>query len=438
MELIRLLDLRGQQLSEAEVAKILPRADFDIQKAAESVAPLLERVRTGGSKALREITLEFDGFDPDPIVVSGAELRSALSGLDGKLREAIEISIDRVRQVSEKSLPKDFSVSFGADSKVSQRYLPVDSVGLYAPGGKAVYPSSVVMNAVPAQVAKVPLISLATPGQKAFGGRPHPTVLATCALLGVENVYNMGGAAAIAAFGYGVADLELNAVRTITGPGNIYVAAAKRLLRGRVGIDSEAGTTEILIIADESANPAFVAADLISQAEHDEAAAAILITHSQKLIDAVSLELKLQVDQTTHSQRVRAALGGVQSALVFVDSIRQAIEISNHYATEHLEIQTKNPTEVATHITNAGAIFIGDYSPVSLGDYLAGSNHVLPTGGAAKLGPGLGVHSFLRAQQLIEYGAEGLAEISNSLVNFADAEALPAHGSAVNRRFRDL
>lgn len=437
MNLIRRLDLRGQKLTECEVLNLLPRAEFDIEQAVASVAPLLERVQKDGVKAIREITREFDGFDPEPIEVSKAELNEALSGLDGKLREAIEISIDRVRRVSEQALPKEFSVSFGEQAMVTQRYVPVDSVGLYAPGGKAVYPSSVVMNVVPAQVAGVPSIALASPGQKEFGGRPHPTVLATCALLGVDRVFNIGGAAAIAAFGYGVSELNLDAVRVITGPGNIYVAAAKRALRGKVAIDSEAGTTEIMIIADENSNAKIVAADLISQAEHDEAAAAILLTDSEKLINSVLLELETQIAETKHASRVTAALGGIQSALVLVDSIAHAVEISNYYATEHLEIQTARPAEIASKISNAGAIFLGEYSPVSLGDYLAGSNHVLPTGAAAKLGPGLGVHSFLRPQQLIDYGPEGLAEIANFAVNFAEAENLPAHGSAVTRRFRD-
>ena len=313
--------------------------------------------------------------------------------------------------------------------------MPMDSVGLYAPGGKAVYPSSVIMNAVPAQVAKVPRIVLASPGQKQFAGRPHPSVLATAAILGLDEVYCMGGPAAIAAFAYGLDDVNLSPVRLVTGPGNSYVAAAKRLVRSDVAIDSEAGTTEILIIADRGANPKFVAADLISQAEHDEAAAAVLVTDSSQLIAQVVEELERQVVDAKHSVRILEALGGQQSAIVLVDDIEAAVMVSNHYATEHLELLVADPAALVDSITNAGAVFLGEYSPVSVGDYLAGSNHVLPTGGSARYSSGLGVHTFLRVQQVIDYAKEGLAEISESLPLFAQAEDLPAHGSAVSKRF---
>jgi histidinol dehydrogenase len=320
-------------------------------------------------------------------------------------------------------------------ANVSQRYVPMDSVGLYVPGGKAVYPSSVVMNVVPAQVAGVESIFLASPGQKEFGGRPHPTVLATAEMLGVRNVLCIGGPAAIASFAYGLPEIDLPQVRLITGPGNAYVAAAKKIARQVVAIDSEAGTTEILIIADRNANPKFVAADLISQAEHDESAAAVLLTDSAQLIEDVTIELARQVKSQKHSTRIEEALSGQQSALVLVDSIDQALAISNSYATEHLQIMVSDPSSLLPKIRNAGAVFLGNYSPVSLGDYLAGSNHVLPTGGAAKFSSGLGVHTFLRPQQAIDYSAAALSELSKSLPVFASAEDLPAHGEAVNKRF---
>lgn len=434
--MIRKLDLRNQSLTGDQIARLLPRAPLDIASAARQVEPILERVRAGGGKAVSEIAFELDGFRSDPIRVQTEELDRALAELRPDLLAAIKLGIDRVRRVSEATMPSDVSVQLAEGSSVSQRFLPVDSVGTYAPGGKAVYPSSVIMSVVPAQVAGVAKIVLASPGQREFGGRPHPTVLATAKLLGVKEVFSMGGPAAIAAFAYGLGDLGLAPVRLITGPGNIFVAAAKRNLRSLVAIDSEAGTTEIMIIADSTAKANFVAADLISQAEHDEAAAAILLSTSSDLLSEVERELQRQVPDHKHAERIGVALAGQQSALVLCSDLEQAIEIANCYATEHLEIQTQNPSEVAAKITNAGALFLGDYSPVSLGDYLAGSNHVLPTGGSAARNAGLGVHTFLRPQQLVEYSRAGLEGVSGPLFSFASAEDLPAHGEAVAERFR--
>jgi histidinol dehydrogenase len=399
---------------------------------AESV---VANVRSGGVSYIRELTKKLDNFDPEPLRVSNLELSNALEALAPELRSAIATSIERNRKVSEAAMPSPFTMDLSNGANVSQRYVPMDSVGLYVPGGKAVYPSSVVMNVVPAQVAGVESIFLASPGQKEFGGRPHPTVLATAEMLGVRNVLCIGGPAAIASFAYGLPEIDLPQVRLITGPGNAYVAAAKKIARQVVAIDSEAGTTEILIIADRNANPKFVAADLISQAEHDESAAAVLLTDSAQLIEDVTIELARQVKSQKHSTRIEEALSGQQSALVLVDSIDQALVISNSYATEHLQIMVSEPSSLLPKIRNAGAVFLGNYSPVSLGDYLAGSNHVLPTGGAAKFSSGLGVHTFLRPQQAIDYSAAALRELSKSLPVFASAEDLPAHGEAVNKRF---
>jgi histidinol dehydrogenase len=399
---------------------------------AESV---VANVRSGGVSYIRELTKKLDNFDPEPLRVSNLELSNALEALAPELRSAIATSIERNRKVSEAAMPSPFTIDLSNGANVSQRYVPMDSVGLYVPGGKAVYPSSVVMNVVPAQVAGVESIFLASPGRKEFGGRPHPTVLATAEMLGVRNVLCIGGPAAIASFAYGLPEIDLPQVRLITGPGNAYVAAAKKIARQVVAIDSEAGTTEILIIADRNANPKLVAADLISQAEHDESAAAVLLTDSAQLIEDVTIELARQVKSQKHSTRIEEALSGQQSALVLVDSIDQALVISNSYATEHLQIMVSEPSSLLPKIRNAGAVFLGNYSPVSLGDYLAGSNHVLPTGGAAKFSSGLGVHTFLRPQQAIDYSAAALSELSKSLPVFASAEDLPAHGEAVNKRF---
>ncbi len=435
--LIRVLDLRKENLSLERVNYLLPRASLDISAAVLEIIPLLNEIKTKGSNPLVEITKKLDGVDPRPLQVTKAELDDALANLSECLKASIQESIDRVRKVSMASMPNGFEVSLGNGATVSQRFQPVDSVGLYVPGGKAVYPSSVIMNVVPAQVAGVSQLYLASPAQKEFGGRPHPTVLATAALLGVENVYCMGGPAAIAAFAYGLDDVDLPPVAMVTGPGNIYVAAAKRALRGVIGIDSEAGTTEIMIIADDSANPIFVAADLISQAEHDEAAAVVLVTDSSELIQKVHLEITKQLVHTKHRDRASKALSGQQSAMVLVSDLEEAIFVANCYATEHLEIQTGKNEKVLEGISNAGAIFMGDYSPVSLGDYIAGSNHVLPTGGQARFGGGLGVLTFLRPQQVVSYSLEGLKDVEKKAVNFAEAEDLPAHGVAISKRFTD-
>ena len=433
--IIRLLDLRGQVISAEVVAKELPRAAIDMAAAVEDVRPLVSQIRNEGASALVELAKKFDGIDINPIKVTSDELSQALNALDLDLKASLEIAIDRVRKVSELGKPKGFSAELADGAVVQQRYQPIDSVGLYVPGGKAVYPSSVIMNVVPAQVAGVKQLAIATPGQKDFGGRAHPIVLATAALLGVQDVYVIGGPAAVIAFAYGIPEIGLEPVDLVTGPGNLYVAAAKRLLRGVIAIDSEAGPTEVMVIADSTAKPDFVAADLISQAEHDELAAAVLITDSvdfaQKVLDSVAE----QVVNTSNKDRVLAAFSGQQSAVVLVDDLNQAAEIANFYATEHLELQTASNDELLGKISNAGAIFIGDFSPVSLGDYLAGSNHVLPTGGQARFGSGLGVHTFLRPQQVIKYSESALSEVANNVVAIADSEGLQAHGDAIRIRF---
>lgn len=431
---MRVVEISGP-ITQDQIRTALPRASVSVEKALETVRPLIEDVKNNSLAAVLDQAERFDGVRPTHVRVTQEQLSQALRDLDADLKEAIEIAIERVRKVSLAGVPKDFEVELAAGAVVSQRYLPVDSVGLYVPGGKAVYPSSVVMNAVAAQAAGVERIAIASPPQKQFDGLPHPTILATAALLGVTEVYAIGGAAAVAAFSYGIKEIDLAPVRMVTGPGNIYVAAAKRALRGLIGIDSEAGPTEILIIADRFANPAFIAADLISQAEHDENAAAVLVTDSSELIAQVESELEIQIEKTQNMERVKTSLAGMQSALVLVPDIQTAIAVSNEYATEHLEIHTANPESLLPKITNAGAIFLGENSPVSLGDYLAGSNHVLPTGEQAKFGPGLGVHTFLRQQQVINYSKTALESVATELDTFAIAEGLSAHGDAAKIRF---
>lgn len=435
--MIRRVDLRGQSLTKAGYQSQLPRAVLDIAHAMRSVESIIDRVKNGNESVLIDLAQEFDGVRPQSIRVPVSAINSALVELDPKVRQALELSISRVRKVHNNQVRSDTMTTVIDGGSVTQRWIPVDRVGLYVPGGRAVYPSSVVMNVVPAQVAKVASIAVASPPQKEFGGLPHPTILATCALLGVTEVYAIGGAQAIALFAFGM-DGVAEKCDLVTGPGNIYVAAAKRALRGVIGIDSEAGPTEIAILADESARAAEVAADLISQAEHDVIAAAILVTDSPSLANSVMEELTLRVVATKHSKRIREALSGIQSAIVLVDSIAQGLDVVNAYAAEHLEIHTKNARLDATKIRNAGAVFIGRYSPVSLGDYSAGSNHVLPTGGCACHSSGLSVQTFLRGLHFIEYEKNAFLVNLPTVITLAMAEDLPAHGEAMSVRLEEL
>jgi histidinol dehydrogenase len=437
--MIRRVDLRGRVAAggvvdlQAEVNALVPRAVFDVEKALDVVRPICLDVRHRGLAAVREYGEKFDHVSVEDIRVPAEALKTALEELDPEVRTAVEESIRRVREVSQDELTADIESEPAPGGRVTQRFVPVQRVGLYVPGGRAPLASSVVMNVVPAQVAGVPSLAVASPPQKEFGGLPHPTILAVCALLGVDEVYAMGGAQAIAGFAYGFEGCRK--VNLITGPGNIYVVAAKRFVQSEVGIDSEAGPTEIAILADDTANPQHVAADLISQAEHDPMAAAVLVTPSETLAAAVEAELELQIATTWHQDRVTEALGGQQSAVVLVDDLEHGTGVVNAYAAEHLEIQTADAEERAGLITNAGAIFVGGWSPVSLGDYCAGSNHVLPTAGCACHSSGLSVRSFLKAMHVVNYSRAALQEVADHVVALAHAEDLPAHGAAVSIRF---
>lgn len=435
--MIRTVDLRGKALSKTGYISQLPRASFNIDQALELIQPILQRVKNGTELELIELAQEFDGIRPTAIRVAQADLDSALQKLDPKVRAALELSIGRIKKVHNDQVRSEKTTTLVEGATVTEKWIPVDRVGLYVPGGRAVYPSSVMMNVIPAQIAKVRSIAVASPPQKEFGGLPHPTILATCALLGVTEVYAVGGAQAIALFAYGMEGV-CEKVDLVTGPGNIYVAAAKRALRGLIGIDSEAGPTEIAILADSTALPSDVAADLISQAEHDVIAAAILVTDSLQLAEKTADELKVRVAATKHSDRIRQALSGVQSAIVLVDDINQGIDVVNAYAAEHLEIQCSDARQVSTKIRNAGAVFIGRFTPVSLGDYSAGSNHVLPTGGCACHSSGLSVQSFLRGLHFVEYSQDAFSQIAETVVTLANAEDLPAHGEAMLARFEKL
>ena len=431
--MIRRLDLRGRRLSKTEYHKLLPRGDFDVSKAMAAITPILDLFPGATEASLLDLCEKFDGVRPKSLKVEKSDIDQALKNLDPKVKSALLESIARVRKTSQDQMPVNKVTEPARQAKIELTWRVIERVGLYVPGGLAAYPSSVIMNVVPAQVAGVKSIALASPPQKEFAGLPHPVILAVCALLGVDEVYAIGGAQAVALFAYGI-DNQISPVDMVTGPGNIYVAAAKRSLRGVIGIDSEAGPTEILVIADKSAVAKEVAADLISQAEHDEAAAAILVTDSPDLLDAVEAELVKQVALTKHKQRITTALSSVQSALVLTSDIAQAVDVANAYAAEHLEIQTEDAGSVAKGITNAGAIFLGRFTPVSLGDYSAGSNHVLPTGGCACHSSGLSVQTFLKGVNVINYSQSAFNEIAQDVITLANAENLPAHGSAISIR----
>ncbi|MGB3484995.1 MAG: histidinol dehydrogenase [Mycobacterium sp.] len=432
------IDLRNRTLSAAQLRAALPRGGVDVDAVVPKVRPIVDDVAHNGAEAALRYGEQFDGIRPVTVRVAAAALQQALRDLDPAVRAALQVAIDRTRAVHADQRRTDTTTELAPGATVTERWVPVERVGLYVPGGNAVYPSSVIMNVVPAQTAGVDSLVIASPPQAQFSGLPHPTILAAAELLGVEEVWAVGGAQAVALLAYGGTDTdgaELPPVDMVTGPGNIYVTAAKRICRSQVGIDAEAGPTEIAILADHTADPVHVAADLISQAEHDEMAASVLVTPSADLGVAVDAELAVQLQTTVHRERVLAALLGKQSAIVLVDDVETGIRVVNSYAAEHLEIQTADSHAVADQIRSAGAIFVGAWSPVSLGDYCAGSNHVLPTAGCARHSSGLSVQTFLRGIHVVDYTEAALKDVSGHVITLAEAENLPAHGEAVRRRF---
>ncbi|MDD4865946.1 MAG: histidinol dehydrogenase [Mycobacterium sp.] len=432
------IDLRGTTLTAARLRSALPRGDADVDAVLGTVRPIVAAVAERGAEAALEFGASFDGVRAPSVRVPDGALETALAELDPGVRDALRVMIERTRTVHADQGRVDVTTRLGPGATVTERWVPVERVGLYVPGGNAVYPSSVVMNVVPAQAAGVDSLVVASPPQARFDGLPHPAILAAARLLGVAEVWAVGGAQAVALLACGGTDVggaALAPVDMITGPGNIYVTAAKRLCRSQVGIDAEAGPTEIAILADHTADPAHVAADLISQAEHDEMAASVLVTACEDLADATDAEVAAQLETTVHRRRVTTALGGRQSAIILVDDLDAGVTVVNAYAAEHLEIQTADAARVAGRIRSAGAIFVGPYAPVSLGDYCAGSNHVLPTAGSARYSSGLSVQTFLRGIHVVDYSEAALKDVSGHLVALAEAEDLPAHGEAIRRRF---
>lgn len=437
--MLSVTDLRPLDTATADLSRIIPRANVDVSSVVPVVAPIIEQVRHGGEQTLLELAERFDGVRPPALRVPAEALEAALAGLDPRVRAALEESIRRARLVHAAQHPQDSTVELGEGAVVENHWLPVGRVGLYVPGGRAVYPSSVVMNVVPAQAAGVGSLAVTSPPQRDHGGLPHPTVLAACALLGVDEVYAAGGAQAVAMLAHGVQDDDggwlCAPVDLVTGPGNVYVAAAKRALQGVIGVDAEAGPSEIAVIADGTARADWVAADLISQSEHDPLAASVLITDSEDLLRDVQAAIEAQVPGAFHEDQIREALTGPQSGVLLVRDMDQAVEVSDRYATEHLEIQTRDPEALVGRIRNAGAVFVGPHAPVPLGDYSAGSNHVLPTSGTARHSSGLNTVTFLRLQQRIRYTETGLKEVADGIGVLAEDERLPAHGAAIRVRF---
>lgn len=437
--MLSVTDLRPLDTATADLSRIIPRANVDVSSVVPVVAPIIEQVRHGGEQTLLDLAERFDGVRPPALRVPAEALEAALAGLDPRVRAALEESIRRARLVHAAQHPQDSTVELGEGAVVENHWIPVGRVGLYVPGGRAVYPSSVVMNVVPAQAAGVGSLAVTSPPQRDHGGLPHPTVLAACALLGVDEVYAAGGAQAVAMLAHGVQDDDggwlCAPVDLVTGPGNVYVAAAKRALQGVIGVDAEAGPSEIAVIADGTARADWVAADLISQSEHDPLAASVLITDSEDLLRDVLAAIEAQVPGAFHEDQIREALTGPQSGVLLVRDMDQAVEVSDRYATEHLEIQTRDPEALVGRIRNAGAVFVGPHAPVPLGDYSAGSNHVLPTSGTARHSSGLNTVTFLRLQQRIRYTETGLKEVADGIGVLAEDERLPAHGAAIRARF---
>jgi len=434
--MIQTIDLRGSRPSSAELRALVHRAEVDVSAAIPVASELIQDVRDRGVDALNEQSDRFDGGRATAVRVDPAAITGAVARLPREIRAALDEVIARERVASRAQVPPPAVTQVAEGAEITQRWQPVDRVGLYIPGGKAVYPSSVVMNVVPAQVAGVGSIALASPPQADFDHGVHPLILGAAGVLGIDEVYAMGGAGAIGALAHGIPSLSLDPVDVVAGPGNVYVAAAKRVVQGTVGIDAEAGPSEVLVIADGGADAVVIAADLISQAEHDESAAAMLVTTSPELAASVARELERLVPLAAARERVTIALGGPQSAIVLVDDLETAARVSDAYAPEHLEIQTADPGALLDRISHAGAIFLGRFSPVSLGDYLAGSNHILPTGGTARFAAGISAATFLRPQQVVHYHQEALREVAHHIRAMSDAEHLPAHGDAVDARFR--
>lgn len=430
---MRIIKLNEQSRANI-LADLLKRDPNNYSAYEDTVQAIVDDVRARGDEALFEYTKKFDGAElsADNIRVTQAEIQEALSQVDPSLLAVMKKSMKNIREYHEKQKQYSWFDSKPNGTILGQKVTALSSVGVYVPGGKAAYPSSVLMNIIPAEVAGVEKIVMVTPPGK--DGKVNPVTLIAAHLAGATEVYKVGGAQAIAALAFGTKSIPR--VNKIVGPGNIFVALAKKAVYGHVSIDSIAGPSEILVLADETANPRFVAADLLSQAEHDELASAILVTTSMELAEKVSAEAEAFVQKLSRKAILEKSLENYGYILV-ADSIEDAIETANAIASEHLEIVTKNPFEVMTKIQNAGAIFMGEYSSEPLGDYFAGPNHVLPTNGTAKFFSPLSVDDFIKKSSIISYSREALEPVYKDIVQFAECEKLTAHANSIRVRFED-
>lgn len=411
---------------------LLKRSPNNYGQYTEAVNEIVESVKVGGDKAVFEYTKKFDGADisKDNFIVSQAEIEEAYAAVSPEVLDVIRKAIVNIRTYHEKQKQYSWFDSQPNGTILGQKVTPLSRVGVYVPGGKAAYPSSVLMNILPARVAGVEQIVMTTPPGK--NGKVNPGTLVAANEAGADVIYKVGGAQAIAALAFGTESIPK--VDKIVGPGNIFVALAKKAVYGYVSIDSIAGPSEILVIADETANPRYVAADLLSQAEHDELASAILVTTSEALADAVSNEVDAFVEQLSRKAILEKSLENYGYILIAED-LNGAVDIANAIASEHLEIVTKNPFEVMTQIKNAGAIFLGEYSSEPLGDYFAGPNHVLPTNGTAKFFSPLSVDDFIKKSSIIYYSRQALEPVKDDIIKFAESESLTAHANSIRVRF---
>jgi histidinol dehydrogenase len=428
MRIVKLDETSRQNI----LADLLKRDPNNYGAYADTVQEIVETVKRDGDKAVFAYTREFDKAEisSESLKVTDQEIEEAMKEVDSELMEILQKSMKNIRQFHEKQRQYSWFDSKPDGTILGQKVTPLESVGVYVPGGKAAYPSSVLMNIIPAEVAGVSRIAMVTPPGK--DGKVNPVTLTAAHLAGVTEVYKVGGAQAVAALAFGTESIPK--VNKIVGPGNIFVALAKKAVYGHVSIDSIAGPSEILVLADESANPRFVAADLLSQAEHDELASAILVTTSVELAERVSEEVKAFTKELSRREIIEKSLDNYGYILV-AETMKEAIQTVNEIAPEHLEIITRNPFEDMTRIHNAGAIFIGEYSSEPLGDYFAGPNHVLPTNGTAKFFSALSVDDFIKKSSIIYYSKEALEEIHKDIETFAEAEHLTAHANSVKVRF---
>lgn len=428
MRIIRLTKESKNNILE----KLLKRSPNQYGQYQARVDTILSNVKEKGDEAVFSFTEKFDGakLTKDTIRISEAEIEAAYQKVDNELIDVIRKSIVNVKAFHQRQLPNSWIDTMPNGAVLGQRVTALESVGIYVPGGKAAYPSSVIMCAIPAHVAGVKRIVMVTPPAKE--GSVNPATLVAAKEAGVTEIYKVGGAQAIGALAYGTESIQK--VDKIVGPGNIYVALAKKAVYGHVNIDSIAGPSEILVLADESATPKFVAADLLSQAEHDELASAILVTTSEELANSVSKEIDYFVENLSRTDIIRRSLENY-GYILLAESMEDAIEVTNEIASEHLEINTKNPWETMTKIKNAGAIFMGEYASEPLGDYFAGPNHVLPTNGTAKFFSPLGIDDFIKKSSLISYSKEALEAVHEDIITFAKAEHLTAHANSVAVRF---